>query len=142
MPHKYVIKREWENKFEFIEDFGWKELPTDACWRCGKDGYVERCHINSRYHTKDDSPSNLHLLCPKCHLESEVLYGWGEKHAYYEWFYSIGLEDFYYNKVIPGLDIKLNESMTQKEFEKELNLKLLPWLDNGVVTGETILVVQ
>ena len=140
MPHKNVIKREWENKFRFIEDFGWKELPTDACWKCGKDGYVERCHINSRYHTQDDSPSNLHLLCLKCHHESEMLYGWKEGHAYYEWFYSPNYRWFLY-KALQILG-NFKEGMSDKKIKKEINEKIITWLDKGFETGKTILEAQ
>ena len=94
MPHENKIKREWENKFRFIEDFGWDELPTNACWKCGKDGYVERAHIWKRMCSFDDSPSNLHLLCSKCHNESEHLSGFEPGLAYYEWFYSVGEFDW------------------------------------------------
>tara|TARA_Y100001963_G_scaffold143720_1_gene214945 strand:- start:2075 stop:2545 length:471 start_codon:yes stop_codon:yes gene_type:complete len=142
MPHKNVIKREWENKFRFIEDFGWKELPTDACWRCGKEGYVERCHINSRFHTQDDSPSNLHLLCGGCHKESENLYGWGVNQAYYLWFYSINLQDFIMHKLIPGLNVKFYEGMSTEEMEKEVEKKIIPWYDKGLDTGKTILEIR
>ena len=91
MPSKSQIKNEWENKFAFIGDFGWKELPCNACWRCGEKTRVERAHIWSRvameiYANKTseeiDSPSNLHLLCSSCHKYSEYISGWSPGLAY------------------------------------------------------------
>ena len=49
MPCKVKIKEYWEGKFRFIEDFGWEELPIDACWRCGQKGYVERAEERGFY---------------------------------------------------------------------------------------------
>ena len=43
MPSKEAIKKYWDKdsngecRFRFIEDFGWNELPINACWKCGKE---------------------------------------------------------------------------------------------------------
>ena len=94
MPSKEAIKKYWDKdsngecRFRFIEDFGWSELPTNACWKCGQGGYVEKAHIHSRCYSHDDTPSNLHLLCSGCHKESEFFYGFEPGLMYYEWFYA------------------------------------------------------
>jgi len=104
MSSKSVIQKYWnkdsngECRIRFIGDFGWKELPTNTCWRCGEGGEVERAHIWSKsdmeWHTDKTEkeihhPSNLHLLCKPCHKVSELLSGWEPGLAYYEWFYTI-----------------------------------------------------
>jgi len=104
MPSKNVIKKYWDKdsngdcRIRFIGNFGWKELPTNTCWRCGEEGNVERAHIWARcdmkWHTDKTEeeihhPSNLHLLCKPCHKVSELLSGWEPGLAYYEWFYTI-----------------------------------------------------
>ena len=38
MPSKNAIKKYWDGKIGFIEDFGWSELPIDKCWKCSLDG--------------------------------------------------------------------------------------------------------
>ena len=103
MPSKNVIKKYWDKdsngecRIRFIGDYGWKELPTDTCWRCGEPGSVERAHIWAKsdmelYTNKTNEeihhPSNLHLLCKPCHKFSELLSGWEPGLAYYEWFYT------------------------------------------------------
>ena len=166
MPHKNVIKREWENKFRFIEDFGWKELPTNACWRCSETGDVEKAHIWSRsdmsiFTNKTDkeidSPSNLHLLCKSCHKYSEIITGWAPGLAYYEWFYT-ARESVKSNPMLPqvwrenriygmmlintmaedlGFDLLLDREPTAEETKK-----IKKWYEkflNGSKTGETIL---
>ena len=55
---------------------------SDCCWRCGKPGIVQRCHIQSRHEGGSDEASNLHLLCITCHRDSEYLDG----DAYWLWF--------------------------------------------------------
>ena len=134
MPDKKVIKREWENKFRFIEDFGWKELPTNACWRCGEKGYTEKAHIWSRsdmlfYTNKTneeiDSPSNLHLLCSSCHKYSEFISGWAPGLAYYEWFYTLR-ESVVENPMLPQVwrENRFYAMMVTNVFTKELGIDM------------------
>ena len=167
MPTKLAIKKEWEGKFRFIEDFGWKELPTNDCWRCGEKGLTEKAHIWSRsdmtYFTNKtdkemDSPSNLHLLCKPCHKYSESITGWAPGLAYYEWFYTIR-ESTKHNPMLPQVfrENRIYSMMLTKEIAKDLNFdmtdedreltdeetkKIKKWhkkfLD-GSKTGETIL---
>ena len=39
------------------------------CWRCGHEGYTERCHVVPASLGGGDTPSNYRLLCSDCHLE-------------------------------------------------------------------------
>ncbi len=167
MPSVKQIKDEWENKFAFIGDFGWEELPTNACWRCGEEGPVEKAHIWARNKMLEftdktseeiDSPSNLHLLCKPCHKFSELISGWAPGLAYYEWFYTIR-EDvtnvpdlpqvfqenrFYKMKLMKVMsdELGIDTTVDRKPTDKEMN-KVAKWyrnfLDNGDITGKTIL---
>ncbi len=89
MPSKPPIIREWDDKPEMVRKkkiFKWDTLPANACWRCGNEGYTERTHIHAHCFNRDDSVSNLHLLCKSCHNASEGLTGWDKGHLYYVWF--------------------------------------------------------
>src|SRR5699024_4292664 len=64
------------------------ELSVDAaeaherCWRCGYKRGLERCHIVPSSLGGSDEPSNLVLLCKRCHLENpnvsdpEIMWDW------------------------------------------------------------------
>jgi ribosomal protein L37E len=46
---------------------------TDAherCWRCGYSSRLERCHIVPKSLGGSDDPSNLILMCKRCHKEA------------------------------------------------------------------------
>tara|TARA_Y100000034_G_C6687557_1_gene302590 strand:+ start:47 stop:610 length:564 start_codon:yes stop_codon:yes gene_type:complete len=126
MPIKNVIKKYWDKdsngecRIRFIGDFGWKELPTNACWRCGEYGYVEKSHIWSRCYSMDDSPSNLHLLCGVCHDESEFFYGFEPGLFYYEWFYSG--RQFWFHKLINKF---VPHDVAEKLSDVKLGMKIL-----------------
>ena len=47
----------------------------ERCWRCGYQTKLERCHIIPHSRGGADEPSNLVLLCKKCHLENKKIYG-------------------------------------------------------------------
>lgn len=51
-----------------------------ACFACGKSG-VQRCHIFAVSEGGANSVDNLHLLCPECHAESEMIEG----ESYWRW---------------------------------------------------------
>lgn len=81
----------------------------ERCWRCGYKRTLERCHIipaslGGRY-----EPSNLVLLCRRCHLEnpnvadSEIMWDWLLAYgtSFYDTFWIIqGMKEyeFIYNK--------------------------------------------
>lgn len=52
------------------------DLPPDECWRCGRDGYVERAHIVARVWDGLDGPQNIALLCPPCHRRTPAFDPW------------------------------------------------------------------
>ena len=54
----------------------------ERCWRCGCKKNLERCHIIPASLGGKDEPSNLVLLCKRCHLENpnvndpEIMWDW------------------------------------------------------------------
>lgn len=63
------------------------------CWRCGYKTKLERCHIIPRSLGGEDIPSNLVLLCSRCHIENpniadpEIMWDW--LRAYKTTFYDV-----------------------------------------------------
>lgn len=51
-----------------------------ACFACGRNE-VQRCHIVASVNGGSNDVSNLHLLCPRCHVESEIAQG----EHYWQW---------------------------------------------------------
>jgi 5-methylcytosine-specific restriction endonuclease McrA len=58
------------------------EVDHDVCFACGTRGSMERAHILPHVLGGSCEPENIHLLCPKCHDESESLHG----EDYFLWF--------------------------------------------------------
>ena len=54
----------------------------ERCWRCGCEYNLERCHIIPASLGGKDEPSNLVLLCHRCHLDNpnitdpEIMWDW------------------------------------------------------------------
>lgn len=54
----------------------------ERCWRCGCEGRLEKCHIMPYSRGGMDVPSNLVLLCSRCHIDnpniadSEIMWDW------------------------------------------------------------------
>ena len=168
LPSKKKIKEYWEGKFRFIEDFDWKELPTNACWRCGTKCTPDRAHIWARWAMETytdktekeiDDVSNLHLLCSPCHKYSEDYHGWAPGLAYYEWFYSLK-EPLKLNPLLPQvwreerifgqrfinelmkrvkIDVSDEDRDPTKEEEKKVVEEGRKMIDDGHKTGNTIL---
>ena len=59
----------------------WAEAGSH-CWRCGYEKNLERCHIIPDSLGGKDEPSNLVLLCKRCHAEGpnvadpEIMWDW------------------------------------------------------------------
>ena len=58
----------------------WAEA-HERCWQCGCKRGLQRCHIVPHALGGEDAPSNLVLLCGRCHLDNpnvadtEVMWG-------------------------------------------------------------------
>lgn len=88
MPTKNAIRQYWAerldqlfNRFDSLCDM---TADGDACFGCGFvwAGGTERAHILARSEGGTDGEENLHLLCRRCHCDSEFLSG----EAYWAWF--------------------------------------------------------
>ncbi|MGT2932943.1 HNH endonuclease [Streptococcus catagoni] len=80
----------------------WSEA-SERCWRCAHKTKLQRCHIIPHASGGEDSPSNLVLLCKRCHLENpnvtdpEIMWDWlkAYKVTFYDTFWIVqGLEEY------------------------------------------------
>jgi hypothetical protein len=101
MPTNIQVRKYWadifakEGRFDLVQlsfDSGFELIDEKrACFACGQTDFgVERCHIKARCDGGSDDVSNIHMLCPICHKDSEFITG--EK--YFEWLYSRTRDDF------------------------------------------------
>lgn len=101
----------WEQR---VDECGlsvdWSEAESH-CWRCGYEKDLERCHIIPDSLGGKDEPSNLVLLCKRCHAEGpnvtdpEIMWDWIKAYGvpFYGTFWSIrGMKEyqFIYHKTI------------------------------------------
>ena len=69
----------------------------ERCWRCGYEHSLERCHIIPDSLGGEDEPSNLVLLCRRCHLDNpnvtdpQIMWDWIRSYEvpFYDTFWSI-----------------------------------------------------
>lgn len=54
----------------------------ERCWRCGCKRRLQRCHIVPDSLGGQDEPSNLVLLCARCHLENPNV---ADPHIMWDW---------------------------------------------------------
>jgi hypothetical protein len=87
-----------------------------ACFACGR-SEVQRCHIVAVSSGGSDYASNLHLLCPRCHVESELLEG----EHYWRWLkyqfdnnWDEFTEHLHLDKVKKGYDEKVFSELLSK----------------------------
>ena len=74
----------------------WAEADTH-CWRCGCEKGLERCHIIPDSLGGEDSPSNIVLLCKRCHIDGpnvtdpEIMWDWIKAYSvpFYNTFWGI-----------------------------------------------------
>lgn len=93
----------WTNKvYEGDLSVDWSEA-HERCWRCAHKTKLERCHIIPHSRGGEDKPSNLVLLCKRCHLENpnvvdpEVMWDWLKAYrvSLYDTFWIVqGLEKY------------------------------------------------
>jgi hypothetical protein len=91
MPSKKSIYQYWhfqEGRQTLLEHNIELENQSDIfgeskidCFACGDILKIQRCHIIAKTMGGSDDVSNLHLLCTKCHVESEFNPG----HGYWIW---------------------------------------------------------
>lgn len=145
MPRKSVKtkKKDIVNYWFFekmIDESGLSVDATEAdkrCWRCGCEHNLERCHIVPESLGCKDEPSNLVLLCHRCHIgnpninDPEIMWYWIRAYAvpFYDsfWHYmAIKEYEFIYHKSyydeLADIGIPINRETQQliKEYSKEL----------------------
>ena len=67
--HKEILEYWAANKDECGLGVDWAEA-HERCWRCGYKTSLQRCHIVPDSLGGLDCPSNLVLLCSRCHREA------------------------------------------------------------------------
>lgn len=93
----------WSNKvYEGNLSVDWSEA-HERCWRCAHKTRLERCHIIPHARGGDDTPSNLVLLCKRCHLENpnvvdpEMMWDWLKAYqtSFYDTFWIVqGFQEY------------------------------------------------
>jgi len=91
MPAKKDILRYWSSPTPEFEEFEIEINPSNPdCFACGDYLQVQRCHISPVNKGGSNDVSNIHLLCNKCHAESEDMTG----DAYWKWLQYMNHEKF------------------------------------------------
>ena len=87
----------------------------ERCWRCGCEYNLERCHIVPASLGGKDEPSNLDLLCHRCHLDNpnitdpEIMWDWIRA-------YGVAMYDTFWDR----LGLKEYEFIYKKDFYTEM----------------------
>ena len=80
----------------------WAEA-KERCWRCGCERNLQRCHIVPHALGGKDEPSNIVLLCERCHADGpnvadpEIMWDWIRSYGvpFYDTFWSInGMREY------------------------------------------------
>ena len=66
MANRKAILEYWQGKFSW-------HLREDFCWGCNIPCVTQRCHIHAMQNGGHDEPSNLILLCHRCHYLQEIV---------------------------------------------------------------------
>ena len=108
----------------------WAEA-HERCWRCGCEKHLQRCHIIPDSIGGKDEPSNLVLLCKRCHADGpnvedpEIMWDWIRAYGVplYDTFWTIvGRKEyaFIYGRSIEEELKKIFEHSTKEMDEEEL----------------------
>mgnify|MGYP000929354858 CR=1 FL=1 len=158
------MKRDIKTKNQEIIDYCFSRvdecsLSVDAaeaherCWRCGCVAQLERCHIIPDSLGGEDAPSNLVLLCHRCHIENpnvtdpEIMWDWIRAYStpLYDTFWLLqGLKEY---ETIYGRSFE--EELKKRKIEDEERFKILfqeemkkttyhyghPYLNSATIAG-------
>ncbi len=78
MPKRVDIYDYWESRIDGLYEDRYNGGPLEhyhCCFACGSYHRIERAHIVPLCDGGTNDASNLHLLCAKCHIDSETLVG-------------------------------------------------------------------
>ena len=114
MPSKKQILKHWKEQIPDIDD--------THCWSCGLKGKLERCHIEPVRNGGKNNASNLHILCNRCHTDSEYFYG----QDYWLWFknrrkFRDMYENLYKSELVSLVNLFQKESDVTELLEKLLS---------------------
>lgn len=112
----------WESRIDETElsiDFAETE---ERCWRCAYKSELYRCHVIPDSLGGEDTPSNLVLLCRRCHIEAPNI---KEKDFFWDWLKAqkVAFYDSYWT--IRGMK-EYSEIYKEKIEEAMLRLKIGP----------------
>jgi hypothetical protein len=79
MPSKSAILKYWQDADHDLDD---GQFVPGQCFACGARAMLERAHIRPACRGGSNTPRNLHLLCRRCHIESEA----HEAANYWKWY--------------------------------------------------------
>ena len=89
-PVKTTIKEAVDYWSRYIDEndlsIDWSEAHTH-CWRCGCERNLQRCHIIPDALGGKDEPSNIVLLCKRCHADGpnvsdpDIMWDWIKAYA-------------------------------------------------------------
>ncbi|MSM41573.1 MAG: HNH endonuclease [Geobacter sp.] len=100
--HDDIVDYWSEHQDECGLSVDWAEA-HERCWRCGYKSKLERCHIIPDSMAGPDEPSNLVLLCHRCHREApnvkdpRFMWIWIRAYgtSFYDTFWTLrGMEEF------------------------------------------------
>ena len=103
----------------------------ERCWRCGCEKRLERCHIIPESLGGKDEPSNLVLLCHRCHIENPNI---SDPEIMWDWIRAYGVP--FYDTFWHHIAMKEYEFIYHKNYYDEL-------ADIGIpINGETELLIK
>ena len=109
----------------------------ERCWRCGFKHNLERCHIVPESLGGKDEPSNLVLLCHRCHIDNpnitdpEIMWDWIRAYGvpiYDMFWHHIAMKEYefiyhknYYDELADiGISINSETKLMIKKYSQEL----------------------
>lgn len=117
----------------------WAEA-EDHCWRCGCERHLQRCHIIPRALGGKDEPSNIVLLCKRCHADGpnvtdpEVMWDWIRSYGvpFYNTFWSMkGMQEYRhiygsrfmddFQKIVQASEKQFTEKQIETMLQQNLN---------------------
>jgi hypothetical protein len=123
---------------------------NERCWRCGYKSKLHRCHIIPDSLGGEDSPSNLVLLCRRCHIEApniqdkDFFWDWlkAQRTALYDSYWTIrGMKEYFdiYKERIEESMARLNiQPKDFQEFLKEQTKSITIHFGEGRLNPSTI----
>lgn len=136
----------------------------ERCWRCGCKHNLERCHIVPESLGGKDEPSNLVLLCHRCHLDNpnitdpEIMWDWIRAYGVpiYDTFWDlIGIKEYefiynrsFYSELIDlGIEDPFEANKLIKSYLPEILKKVghhygHPYMNTATIAGAFRMIIK